>query len=398
MGYKTPVVAALLASTTSDGYAPMMSCMYNSNFTTESDAQTPYFVAGVLSNLVCNVWTNASTGTSTIKSRINGADGNMSLTFGAGITGRFFDNSNTDNVVNGDLVCTHLDRGGGAAMQIGQVGAFYTPNDGSLIYKVGVAGSSSFATGTGYIGFIGGLDSISDNSSATTPRITVPFTAKNFHAVSSSNGRSNTTIFDLRQNGSSTALGVTFPASTAGLQTDTANSVSISASDNINYRRVTNTGSGTFVIRQIGMELHYPANEMNLFSSDLGGTAISATTARYIVPNGSFGGTGSENPSTLPMYGSGTLSDFYYNVSASTTTAAATVDVRLGGSSTAITTTLAAGGTGTKSDTTNTATFTNGQYLNYRYLKPTGSGAATFRWFSIKVVYDIDFIPQAIWF
>lgn len=376
----------------------MMSCMCNSNFANEADAQTPYFVDGVLSNLMCNVWTNSSTGTSTIKSRKNGANGNMSLTFGSGITGRFFDNTNTDTVTNGDLFCTQLDRGGGGAMQIGQVGAFYEPNDGSIIYKIGVAGAANWASGTGDFGFIGGLDSITDNNAAQVPRITVAATARNFHCVSGSNTRTSSTAVDVRKNGGTSALGVSFPASTAGIQTDTSSTLSIAASDNISYRRVTSAGSGTFAIRQIGMELHYPANEMNLFSSDLGGTTITATTARYIVPNGSFGGTGSENPSTLPLYGSGTLSDFYYNTSASTTTASATVDVRLNASSTAITTTLSAGEVATKSDTTNTATFTNGQYLNYRYLKPTGTGGPTFRWWSIKVAFDLNFKPQAVWF
>lgn len=401
MAYKFPLMCSVGVSTTADGFTPLMNCQANTNFADEASAQTPFFESGNLSYLVANVWTNGSGASSIVRTRKNGADGNMSVTIGAGGTGRYFDAVNTDTVSNGDLFCIQLDRGGGSPIQFGQVGAYYETNSGIIVNKVGVMGSSNFATGTGYLGFIGDLTAVSDNSAGQTPQITVAGTVKNFHAYSSANTRTSATTFRPRYNGANGSVVVTFPASTTGLQTDTTNSDALAVNDNFNYQRITSTGSNSFTLRTAGCEIHYPANAANIFSCDNGGTSVNATVARFMVPFGSFAFNGSETAARTQLFGSGTLSDFYYNVSANAATTTATIDVRLNSSSTAITTSLATTVTGTQSDTTNTATFADGDFLSYRYLKSTGSGSTTFRWFSLKATMDIppvSFIPQAIWF
>jgi hypothetical protein len=401
MGYKIPLFAAVGPSTTADGYAPMMNCAAPTNFTDEGSANTPFFEAGTLSNFTVNIWSNAATATSNFTLRKNSANGNQTIAVSAGGTGRFYDNTNTDTVANGDVVCSLLDRGGGGNLQVGGIGSYYETDSGIIVNKIGASGSSGVATGTSYINFIGDFSGL-DNSAPLTPEITVAGTVKNFHAYSNTNTRTNVSTFRTRLNGADGNCVVTFAASSTGLRTDTTNSDSLAISDNFNYSRVTSAGSGTFTFRHIGCEIHYPANEFSLFTCDNGGVAITATTGRFFFPTGSFAGNGSESSAPrVKLKGSGVLSDMYYNTSANTGTQAATVDVRLNGSSAAITDTLPASTSGTRSDTTNTATFADDDDLNYRYLKSLGTGTATFRWFSLKVTYDIpvsDFTPQAIWF
>jgi hypothetical protein len=403
MGYKIPLmVVANPSSGTATRYFPVMNCSGNqTTFTDIGSAETPFFEPGKITNLYVNPWANASTGDAVFTLVKNGVDTALTLTVPATGGGRYFDNVNTVTVVAGDVLAIRCDKAGTGAIQVGQVGVYYETDSGVIVNKVGVMGSQNSATGTGYLGFIGDMTAVTDNSAAQTPEITVAGTVKNFHAYSNANTRTNTTTIRPRYNGANGSLVVTFPASTAGLRTDSANSDALAVNDNFNFQRVTNTGSGTFTLRTAGCEIHYPANEANLFSCDNGGIAITATTARFMAPSGSFGGNGSENAATMRLYGSGVMSDFYYNVSVSTTTAAATVDVRKNNASTAITTSLGIAATGTQSDTTNTATFADEDYLNYRYIKPTGSGAVTFRWFSLKLTYDlpaVTFIPQAVWF
>lgn len=396
MAYKVPLIASVGPSTASDGYFPLMNCQAGVNFTGEASAETPFFEAGVLSNLFITVWANSSAGATNVYLRKNGANGNMTLSFAAGLTGRFFDNTNTDSIANGDVACTFVDKTGTG--QVGQVGAYYATNSGIIVTKVGISGSSSFASGTGYLAFIGGMNSTSDNSATQTPRISVGGTVKNFHAYSNTNTRSNTTDIRTRLNGANGACVVTFPASTAGLLTDTTHTDSISPNDNLNFQRNTNTGSGTFTLRHIGFEIHYPANEMNLFSSAMGAVSFSATTARYAVPSGSFGANGGDTAAAVRLYGSGILSDFYVNASANAATAAVLMHVYKNAATTAVTATFAIATAGTISDTTNSVAFANTDSFDYRYLKSTGTGATSIRWFSLKVTFDRTFKPTAFWF
>jgi hypothetical protein len=288
MTAKVPLMATVSASTGVDSYFPLMNCRSDINLTDEASAQTPFFVDGVLSNLYVSVFTNASSGTSFARIRINGSNGNSVISIGAGINGRFFDNSSTDSISNGDVACTLMDRGGGGNLQVGVIGAQYKTNSGVLINKVGVSGSTNYASGTSYTCFTGAIDTVSDNSAAATPRITVPGTIKNFHAYSNANTRSNVTTFRIRINGSDGNGVLSFAAGVAGLATNSSSSDAIIANDNLNTSRVTSTGSGAFTLRQMGFEIHYPAREINLFSNDSGGLSLNATAARYFIPSGSF--------------------------------------------------------------------------------------------------------------
>lgn len=70
--------------------------------TTESRAKIQLGVAGTLSEFSLRAGTNTSTGTTTFRLRINGANGNQTFTVGASATGLFTDTSNSDAVVATD--------------------------------------------------------------------------------------------------------------------------------------------------------------------------------------------------------------------------------------------------------------------------------------------------------
>jgi hypothetical protein len=285
-------------------------------------------------------------------------------------------------------------------VQIGAVGVYYETDSGVIVNKVGSTGSASFATGTSYYGLIGDLTAITDNNAAQTPEISVAGTFKNLHVGTPTNGRTNIATFRTRINGGNGNCVVTIPAGNTGIFTDSTNSDSVAISDNVNYSRVTSSGSGTFILRTIGCEIHYPANEMTLFSCDNGGASYSATAPRYSPITGSLSIFTTEAPSRVTLYGSGTISDYYMNINTNAATASQTYDVGVN-SSYGIAIVVGAAGTGSQSNTSDSLSFADGDYLNYRYSKPTGTGATVKRWDSIKVVYDlpaVTFIPQAVWF
>lgn len=397
MVHKIPIFAAISPSASTDVYVPVMNCEISINTTTEANAETPFFEDGTMSNMAVSIWTNSAAGVSNVYFRKNGADGNMTVSIPAGTTGRFYDTTNTDTVTNGDVCCWRVDRGG--AVQLGFVGGYYETDSGTIVNKIGVFGTASFATGTGYMAFIGNpADAITDGLADQCPTINVACEAKAMWAYASSNGRSNTTDFSDRINAGAGSLSVTFPASTAGLQTDTG-TTTIAVGDEYNFKRVTNTGSGTFVLQMVGVDLHYPANEFQLFSANMGGVSYNATTARYAIPAGCHAAGGSLSLSSIKLYGTGKVKDLYLYIPTNAGTVAQIWAAIIGGSVSSLTTTSGISATGLFSDTTNEPTFADGNDLSLRYLKSSGSGATTLRFLTMTIEFDVpvnDNYPQTV--
>jgi len=90
--------------------------------TNELDVQSVVAKASTFDTLRITVFTNARGTASTFKSRINGVDGNLSITIGAGLTGAFSDLINNDSVTAGDFINYIINLGGGGG-SIGVRGA-----------------------------------------------------------------------------------------------------------------------------------------------------------------------------------------------------------------------------------------------------------------------------------
>ena len=72
--------------------------------TTETDVNTPVPNSGTWSRMVVKVETNSLDVTLTIRSRVNGVNGNQSVTFTSAVTGEAQDTTNTDTLVNLDNI------------------------------------------------------------------------------------------------------------------------------------------------------------------------------------------------------------------------------------------------------------------------------------------------------
>lgn len=95
---------------------------------------------GVLSNLSCRVTVNAKAGSMTLRSRVNGAFGNQTMTIGAGATGTFEDTTNTDTIVSGDVVNFQLTMSGSGNLTMTRVTAMFVGTQ---------ALNATFVTGNG---------------------------------------------------------------------------------------------------------------------------------------------------------------------------------------------------------------------------------------------------------
>jgi len=91
-------------------YFSLIGCM--KEMTTEEWAQTKMYSPRTFDNATVYVLTNTLNGAATLTSRVNGDDGNITITIDAGETGMFQDVTNGDSLVDGDYFDWQLACGG----------------------------------------------------------------------------------------------------------------------------------------------------------------------------------------------------------------------------------------------------------------------------------------------
>lgn len=382
-----------------DGYISPMQTEFDLD-SVEANKQLTFRTAGTISNFTTYITSNASTATSTYVTRINGADGNQSLTIGIAATGEFTDNTNTDSVAVGDEVAFYLQRGNGGNSLPQQTYAYFEADSNGLMVKVGAGGNINFTTAsaTRYIPFMGdNLNSATESAVIKHPILTT-CEAANMQLYVSANTRTSTT-FRFRVNGADGNQSITVGSSATGLFEDNTNTDSLAAGDDVNYSITTGTGANTLTLQQISCEITYPSTTMQLFSGNTGGANHTANGNRWSVPVGQPAMNGSVTPARIPLFGSGTVHDaeMYILTNTATSTFTATAQINAGDQSLVMTAT--AGTTGSFTDTTNSFTFTDGQDFNWR-LNKSDTGTTVITRITCLVTFDsIDtFTPQAIWF
>ena len=96
---------------------------------TEADAQAKITQPATLADLRVFVFSNGATSDSTVRPRINGADGNLLATITGATTGAFVDTTNSDSLVADDLLCWEVEIGSGGTgtAQLASIVARQTP-------------------------------------------------------------------------------------------------------------------------------------------------------------------------------------------------------------------------------------------------------------------------------
>ena len=246
---------AILASTSSpnlsaDGLFPVSGI--SDARTPESNSQYPFRAATTLSNMRIRISANTRDGTSTVRTRVNGANGAQSVSIAANTTGTFEDSTNTDTVVAGDLVNYQLAIGG----TIGSMSiAVAQLRSNSVERQLVCANPGSPSTAVDRYVVAEGRLAFSFTTETETQRTArTGFRARNMAVRVPTAGAHGGSSVYLRQNGANTVLTVTVGDNTTGLFEDTTNTVNIVAGDTYNYLVDHGGGAGAFVCSFIGIE------------------------------------------------------------------------------------------------------------------------------------------------
>ena len=212
----------------------------------EAHSQYTLRTDGILRNLRVYVSANSIGANTVVRTRVNAGNGAQVATITASTTGSFEDTTNSDTITgaNADEWNCIVDS---TSAKMGTLVTRLSQVEMSCVGQPQIFGEQIVATADRYIGVAGAsVGSTLESQTQLKARVALTI-AKMFTYVSAN----TTTVCDvyLRQNGANTALTVNYGSGVTGVKEDTTNTVSIVATDLINY--FVDLTSGTNITFQI---------------------------------------------------------------------------------------------------------------------------------------------------
>ena len=344
-------------------------------FLTEAVAKTIFRFTCTLSKLTVNVSANAATGAGSVKVRKNGADGNQSVTIGAGLTGQFEDTVNTDSVSATDELDYQLNfgTGGSTTFKIISVVCDSASNTNQILMMYNEK-SFSTASSTVYISPIGDG---SHNATETVvhQKVGAAGTAKNYQVYVSVNSRTTSNIFTFRKNGAGTTMTITVGAGLTGRFEDTTNTVSVAADDTISNELVTSTGSETFKFTILASQFESTANKFPI-GQGYSSASVAFNVTTYTTMSGRNLWFTTESETQTKIQTTMIVNTLHLYVHTNTiATSATTFRSRKNTANGNISVSIGAGLTGLFSDTSNSDILVSGDLYNFQIVTPNTSGS-----------------------
>ena len=326
-----------------------------------------------------NLWTyvsaNANNGTTTIRTRKNGANGAQSVSYAASETGSKEDTVNTDAMATGELWNYSVNTAGATGNCTFTVISILLQHSGTGTFIL--AGGRSTSQAENVLNYFTPSGSGSNSETEATRQYTLRTdgTLRNFRIYVSSNSIGADTVARTRKNAGNGAQSVTITASTTGSFEDTTNSDTVTGANADEWNYVVNSTSakmGTLATRikqveyacigrpHIGLSADFPLSSDSYIGLE-GGASISTVEANRQVK------------ARVAL----TVAKMFTYVSANTTTVC-DVYFRQNGVNTSLTVNYGSGVTGIKEDTVNSVSIVATDLINY-FVDLTSGTSITFQ-------------------
>lgn len=377
-----PIVAghtsAAIINSADTRYVPPMGYLYTAG--TEISAQ---FIARdnyTLKNLYLRITANTLNGATTVRSRINGANGNQSVSIDAAATGVFEDAVNTDAVNTGSLFNSSWVSGGDAGNIRMTVCSFVLSTASNTTPILGVIESLYIdVTLTRYTTIVGNMS----GPGAVTESLTyylfrAAATLSNFRCYVTSNGISGgASTARTRINGANGNQSVSIPASTAGAFEDAANTDVIAIGNNVNYQIVGGpSGNGPETMYIVLFQIKSNSVGKQVAAGNPSPTGIAGSNTLYaVIESDSAIWTGAEADTQATTRAPFTAKNMYVNIGPNTLAAIATFRLRKNGGDTTLVVSVGATATGQFEDVAHTDSFIATDLFNWEIVTAVGAGA-----------------------
>lgn len=225
---------------------------------TESNAQFKNKLNATLRNLFVLVSANTASIASVV-SRKNGANGNLTVSIGSGVTGAFEDTTHTDTLVSGDLVDTLFTSTLTTSITVRLISVDYVTTTGATQYMNADAGVAlAFGNNSTHFLTITGSPNTSFIGEAAAQCLTSqPFAATLLETFVAANANLATSTVTLRKNAANGNNTLSIPASTTGYFEDTTHTDSFAATDQIDYSFVTGATGTNIMLANVGFVAQY---------------------------------------------------------------------------------------------------------------------------------------------
>lgn len=355
---------------------------------TEANAQVNCATASAVSKASVYVLANTQVGvTSTVKLRINGGDGTISIPIAAGLTGAFSDTTHSDSLADGDEYCwgVALSGTGAGTTTISDICAAFTPSSGTTTQWVSGTNSLTSGASTTLYTSLGGTRGQVNTEARSQSQIDVAGTARDMGVYVSANTNTNTMTVRLRINGGNGAQNIPVAAGVTGQLLDTTNSDSLVAGDDVNYS--VTTGAGTVIATIESIWLTFDAtsgNKTNVFGGQTNGLTFTGGATSYAAYTGSIG-MASAAEWLAPVQWAHKLSGMQVRLSANSHASTVTVDSWISGAQGTQQIPIGAGTTGLFTDTTHTDTVAAG---GTSMMRVTGGTSGTSTWTTAGMIHE----------
>ena len=357
----------------------------NANNSNDINMQNLFRSAGTLSKYRVHLASNSVNAPGvTFRIRKNAADGNLTVSFAAGVTGEAIDSTNTDTVTAGDKFNNRYVPGTTGTFQTVDTSVLFdatTATDtvsrmGLLATPYSTASASRFNI---FHGVVSG--SVTTESNAVQIKMKKAGTLKNLCYNITTNARSQASTAKIRINAAD-GITASITGSTTGFFEQTGSTTTVAVNDLCNFGVTLGTGTGNLVVTTHGVDFVSTADQWMLSSGRSGGLAHNANiTTRWALYGDFFGFGNDTSPVTKIQQATVTLNTGIVHVSANANTQASTAVSRINGSTNGnISISITASTTGYFEDTSHTDSLTNATDTIHGFITTgNGSGAMTIR-------------------
>jgi hypothetical protein len=248
----------LIADTTSLSFATISVSRYNplagqgsSGVGAETSARTRIRDAGTLKNMQVYISANTSTVSTTVRSRKNGAAGNISVSIGSTATGLFEDTANTDTLAVGDDTNSEVATGTNAGLTLELIAFEFETTSSNGVCVVGRPGA--YLPGPSVTSYfpIGGALVVGATEANTQVKARETFTFSDLTLLVTANTITATSTLTFRVNGADGNQSVSIGSSATGTLSDATNTDVVAATDLVNTKIVTGATGTNITIRNI---------------------------------------------------------------------------------------------------------------------------------------------------
>lgn len=388
MNKRVPIVASLPVNTlgpTNDSFFALGS-LSNMTETTEANVEARFRIAGVFSNLWCNVNTVSS---SSVLIRFRKDNGNGNQNVAVNSVGNAEDTTNVDYVSSGEDINLMYDRTSGQS-GVAQTRILFHANGPNVVvpYIATSPGGFGISTTTRYFSpvEIGGA---TGETAVFQKEVFAAGTWSNLQVYTSANTKSATTTFRSRINAANGNMSVSFAAGVSGLAVDTSNSDALVVGDLLTISMEI-SGTGTITSNTVYSQIAYTSDAAIGLYSDTrtNATRTASATVHYLPILGNFQSVAETTESRVQVClgVAGTISEFTFHITSNNYTGSSTAQLRINAANANSVVTLPATTNGSVKDSVNTDKVDIDDLLSIAFSGGTANTAAL-RGVSFKFTY-----------